>query len=110
MRMKRVNTLIKKTLAEILTRDFENETGALATITEARVSKDLKYATIYISVIPKEKETEVIDALDEQKSIFGKELGKKIEMKRTPEIDFRIDDREERATRIEALLGGNHDA
>lgn len=104
MRMKRVNSMIKKTLAEIIAQDFERAHNSLATITEARVSKDLKYATIYVSIIPKEHEKDVLAKLIEQKSDFAKTLGRKISMKRTPEIDFRIDVREAQAARIEELI------
>lgn len=99
-RHQRVESLILEELNKIIIRELEFD-GALVTVTEVDVQKDLDYAIIMISVIPNEKSKEVLKILEKNRRRLQHLLLKKIQIKPLPEIRFEIDKGSERAAEIE---------
>ena len=79
--------------------------SALATVTEVRVTPDLKVARIYVCVMGSEEEhTSTLKGLAAAAGYARRELGVRLQMRRSPELLF-IDDRsEEYKQRIDELL------
>jgi ribosome-binding factor A len=107
IRTERVANVIKEGIANILEREF---TGAgLITVTDVRVSDDLKNAKIYISVFLTEgKKEDVIKKLNFEKKQIKFALGKKIYLKYMPEIYFYLDESIDKAERIENIFKQIH--
>jgi ribosome-binding factor A len=78
---------------------------ANVTVTEVRVSPDMKQARVYVTVegTPSEREG-ALEALKKAAGFVRHELVERIQMRRSPEIIFLFDDSVERARRIEELL------
>lgn len=74
------------------------------TIAEVRVSPDMKHATAYTSLITAQDISPVLAALNDSAHAFQQDINKKIKMKFTPKIRFVIDDRFDKAGRIEDIL------
>lgn len=74
------------------------------TVSEVRVSPDLKNATAYVISLGGEDMTPVIEALNECTNLFQKEFGRQANLKFTPRIRFKTDDSFDYAQRIECLL------
>ena len=74
------------------------------TIAEVRVSPDMKHATAYTSLITAQDISPVLAALNDSAHAFQQDINKKIKMKFTPKIRFVIDDRFDKAGRIEGIL------
>lgn len=74
------------------------------TIAEVRVSPDMKHATAYTSLITAQDISLVLAALNDSAHAFQQDINKKIKMKFTPKIRFVIDDRFDKAGRIEGIL------
>lgn len=102
-RHQRVESLIKEELNKIILRELEFG-GALVTITEVAVQKDLDYAIIMVSVIPNEKSEEALKMLEKNRRRLQHLLLKKINIKPLPEIRFEIDKGLERAAELEQAL------
>jgi ribosome-binding factor A len=77
----------------------------LVTVTEVRITPDLKVARIYVSVLGSEEEhTSTLKGLAAASGFARRELGVRLQMRRSPELLF-IDDRsEEYKQRIDELL------
>jgi len=77
----------------------------LVTVTEVRVSPDLKLARIFVSVLGSEEEhASTLKGLAAAAGFVRRELGVRLQMRRSPELLF-IDDRsEEYKQRIDELL------
>jgi len=103
-RIKRINQLIKKKIADILLREMSFNRNFLVTIQNVDTSKDLKYTKIRISVMPFEKSEEILKILEKRTLYIQKELNKSIKIRFIPQIRFEIDKGEEKAGRIEKLL------
>lgn len=82
----------------------ESNRDSLVTVTRADVSPNFSAATIYITVMPEEKEKDVIHFLMRRGRDFRTFVIKKTNMKRTPFFDFKIDEGEKNRRRIDELL------
>ena len=106
-RQLRVGQEIKKIITSVLERgDLRSQEvrEALITVTEVRVSPDLKYATAYIMTLNGKNLGLVLEMLNEESWVFKKQLGAKLQLRYTPDINFRVDDTFTEVDRIEKLL------
>jgi ribosome-binding factor A len=79
--------------------------AALVTITEVRVTPDLKHARVFVSVMGDEAEQKsTIRGLAAAVGYIRHELTERIQLRRAPEIHFILDQSEEYSQRIEDLL------
>jgi ribosome-binding factor A len=79
--------------------------SGIVTVTEVRVSPDLKQARIFVSVLGSEEEqTQAMKALEAAAGFIRRELFERLPMRRTPELHFSLDRSEEYRERIESLL------
>ena len=106
-RQKKVSRLIQKELADIfLRKGNEIAHGKLVSITKVRVSPDLSYAKVYISIFPAASQTEVLHSVQEMSSKIRFDLGQKVrsQLRIVPEIAFHIDDSLDYIDKIDQLL------
>ena len=106
-RQLRVGQEIKKIITSVLERgDLRSKEvrEAIITVTEVRVSPDLKYATAYIMTLNGKNLGLVLEMLNEEAWIFKKQIGTKLHLRYTPDINFRVDDTFTEVDRIEKLL------
>ena len=106
-RQLRVSQEIKKVITSVLERgDFRSEEirHAFITVTEVRVSADLKYAFAYIMTLNGKNLGIVLEMLNAEKGIFKKEIASKLQLRYTPELTFRVDDTFAEVDRIEKLF------
>jgi len=79
--------------------------AGLVTVTEVRVSADLKQARIYVSVMGTQAEqTSALQGLAAAAGYVRHELTERLQMRRAPEVHFVLDHTEEYGQRIEELL------
>ena len=93
-RLAKVSSLLKKEITLILQNDLENDLirDYFVNISKIDLSGDLQHCKIYITSIAKEKvRKEIVANLNTAKSFIRNNLGKRIEMRRVPEIIFKED-------------------
>ena len=98
----RVANLIKELAAKFLAR--ENNKTSLITVIHADTSPDLKRATIFITVLPDNKEQEVLEFVKRKRGEFREVLKKTLTIKTIPFLDFAIDKGEKNRQKIDELL------
>ena len=80
--------------------------GAMLSVTTVRVSPDLSYARVYVSIFPSEKTEAVLASLGEKNKqirfILGKKIGKQTRI--VPELRFFVDDSLDYIDHIDSLL------
>ena len=101
-RTEKVANVIKELSAEFLGR--ENNRTSLITVTSATASPDLKRATVFITVLPDNKEDEVLEFVKRKRSELRDILKKNMAVKNIPFIDFAIDKGEKNRQKIDELL------
>ncbi len=103
-RIKKVNELLRQEVSNLLLKEVDFG-DIFVTITNVDTSPNLQQSKIKISIFPTEKSKEVLNEI--KKNIFHiqKALNKKLYMRPVPKLIFEIDKAEERAQRIEEILG-----
>jgi ribosome-binding factor A len=103
-RIQRVSALVKREVSEIVQQLNLRDCG-FVTVTAAEIAPDLKEGRIYVSVIgTAQQKDRAIAALTAQHALVQHELARRIVLKYTPHLTFRLDETEARAERIEQLL------
>lgn len=98
---------IQRDLAEIIrSKGMAVFAGAMVTVSEVRISPDLSYAKVYVSIFPSSKQGEVMHILEENGRSLRGELGGKVakQLRIVPEIEFFLDTSIDYAEHIEELL------
>lgn len=105
LRANRVAEQMKKELGEILTRKIKDPRVGFVTVTDVEVTGDLQQATVYISVLGDEsKKRDTLLGLAKAKGFIRSEIGHRIRLRKTPEINFEFDEALEYGNRIETIL------
>ena len=108
-RMHRLNDQIRDELAELLREARDPRLQGVISITGVETTPDLRTSRIFISVLGDEREAEEIVArVRRATSFFRRELANRLNLKRTPELDFRLDRTIAEGARIEQLLREIH--
>jgi ribosome-binding factor A len=103
-RTSRVAESVRAALAEVFRHDLQDVQLGWSSITEVEVSPDLHYARVFISGL-KEKDTEeTVEALRKVAPKIRHFLSRRIQLRYTPELDFRYDDTTMKASRVEEIL------
>lgn len=103
-RILKIQRLIKEEVSLIIAFLKDPRLGFI-TITDVKVTPDLKHAKIFVSIMePEEKQEQIIKILDQAKGHIRSELAHKINFRYTPEIFFKIDDSISYSEKIEKIL------
>ncbi len=100
----RVSDLIREEIADIIMHKIKHKTLGFVTVTGAKVSDDLRHATIYLSVLEEKDSEKTVRKLSSSASFIRSELGKRLKMKYVPSLSFRIDDSIEYGKKIDKIL------
>lgn len=104
-REKKLIKHISVEVAKILHNEVDVGKDVFITVVGVKLSRTLEHATVLISVLPSSLEDKVMEELGRQIYFIQQTLNKRLNLRVVPKIRFEIDETEERAFRIEALLG-----
>ena len=105
-RVTRLNAQLQKEISmifEVLVRPAV--TGALVTVTGVEIASNLRNANVFVSVYgsPAAKAL-VVDVLKRKRAAIQSAVSKKVVLKYTPVLNFKLDDTAERADRVMNIL------
>ncbi len=104
-RSQRVGELLMHELGQLLVEGLRDPRIGFTTVTEVRVTPDLKQARVYVSVYGSGEEQErTLAALTAAASFLRRELGRRLELRHTPALSFQLDDSLARAGRVEQIM------
>nr|MBN2277932.1 30S ribosome-binding factor RbfA [candidate division Zixibacteria bacterium] len=104
-RSDRVRQQILRDVQQLLEHECATNLKGMVTFTEVALTDDLKYATIYYSVLGNDhQKDEASEYFDRIRNRVRSQLARLIRLKQTPEISFKYDPSIERGMRIEQLL------
>ncbi len=106
-RILKINKLIKQELGKIIFTDVDFPKNIILTITKVDTSADLRYADVFISVLPDEMDIEIERKLKESIYFIQGKLNRKLHMKPLPRIRFMIDRSGEYVEKIGKLIEEN---
>ena len=105
-RIQRVNSLIRHEISYLLKRQVKDpRLGAFIVVTEVSTSPDLRRAKLFVSHIGSEEEKKTtLHALASASRFLRRELGKRLDLPRIPELSFHWDNSIERGDRLLRLI------
>jgi ribosome-binding factor A len=106
-RQLKVARLVQKEIADIFLREGKNYFGsAFVTVTGARISPDLSFAKIYLSLFGTKDREALLQLIKDHQPEIRKHLGERIkkQVRIIPELNFYLDDTMDYAQRINELL------
>jgi ribosome-binding factor A len=106
-RQRRVAEVMRHGLAEILARGelrHEALSGVSITVSEVRVSPDMRNATAFVIPLGGEKADAVIEGLTACAPYIRGVLGRQLQLRHAPQISFTLDNSFDYAERIDSLL------
>jgi ribosome-binding factor A len=104
-RLDRVNQLIKEEVSMLLQRELKDPRLGFVSVTDVETSKDLRQAKVFVSVLGGDEQWKAsMAALTSARGFIRNWLRQHLDLRVTPELDFRPDHSMEHAAKIQALL------
>ncbi|TYB43423.1 30S ribosome-binding factor RbfA [Actinomadura chibensis] len=104
-RARKLADRIQQIVAEMLERRIKDPRLGFVTVTDTRITNDLRDATVYYTVYGSDGErAETAAALESAKGVIRSEVGRKTGVRHTPSITFVMDSLMENAAHIDDLL------
>ena len=104
-RIDKINGEVMRELANIIRNLKDTRIPLMTSVVKVSVTNDLRYAKAYISVMgDDETKKKAMEGLRSASGFIRREIGKKIDLRYTPEFIFELDDSIEHGARIEQLL------
>lgn len=101
----RVSGRIRTILSELLLREVADPRLHHITITDVELDPELLYAKVYVNALgDEERQQDVMHGLERARGFLRREVGKRVRLRKTPELQFYWDDTLERSERINKLL------
>ena len=103
----KVGEQIRQTLSEVLRegvlKDPRLASGSLVTITDVKMTPDLRSGRAFVSIYGSDAD-DVVGALNDAHKVVQREIADRLELRYTPKIDFARDDSIAYGAKIEKLL------
>ncbi|MFT4413607.1 30S ribosome-binding factor RbfA [Fredinandcohnia humi] len=105
LRPNRVGEQMKKELGDIIGRKIKDPRIGFVTVTDVQVTGDLQQAKVFISVLGDEEQRQnTLKGLAKAKGFIRSEIGQRIRLRKTPEIQFEFDESIDYGNRIETII------
>ena len=104
-RIDKINEEVRRELANIIRELKDKRIPMMTSVVEVNVTNDLRYAKAYISVMgDEETQKKAMEGLKSAAGFVRREIGKRIDLRYTPELIFELDHSIEHGAHIEELL------
>lgn len=105
-RQNKISRLIQKELSEIFLVQTKSMHGVLVSVSAVRISPDMSYCRVYLSVFPSERGEEIVKNINGNMKSIRFELGTRVrhQLRIIPELKFFVDDSLDYAEKIDNLL------
>ncbi len=103
-RSERVQEALRQEISKIVHDELKDPRLGFITITRVELTKDLRYAKVYFSVLEEDKKSLALKAFRSSKGFVKHLISERIPLRYMPEIDFRLDRSFEHTKRIYDIL------
>jgi len=99
------HTFVEK-ISQILQLEIKDERIHFVTVTAAKITSDLSFAKVYVTVLNDSERENILKLLNKASNFIERELSKRIEIRKMPNITFVYDESIEYANNIEHIIEG----
>ena len=103
-RTQRIQSIIGKNISEIIQFELRNPKIGFCTVSEVVVSTDFSYAKVYVTFLGSKYPKQNLEELNKCRGYVRSSLAKKIDIRKTPEISFYLDETYEKVNRLDEIL------
>lgn len=102
-RIQKVSAQLMREISKLVNADFSENYG-LITVSDIDLTADFKDAKVYLTIFNENKEEEILKRLGYNALEYQRDLGRKLKMKFTPHLIFKIDHGQDKIDHIDKLL------
>ena len=104
-RLGRINEELKKEISQVINYELKNpDVTGMISVTKVKITPDLKYAKVYVSVLNSKNLKKTIEGLKSSAGFIRSRVAKTVNLRITPELVFEYDDSIEYGERIDSIL------
>ena len=104
-RRERLGDQLRVEIADLIQKEVRDPRVGFVTVTEVRMSPDLKHARVYVSILGDEEQTaESLDVLERSRGFLKSQIGHRLKLRYVPQLRFVLDETLDESARIESLL------
>ena len=108
-KINRLNHTFLREISYILETEIKDKHIKFVTLTEVRITNDLSYAKVYVTVLNDAYRDTTLQALNQARGFIRKQLADKIDLRHIPELEFVYDESIEYGKRIEENIKRIHE-
>ena len=105
LRVRKIQEFIKQEVSNIILRELKDPRIGFITVTDARITGDLREATVYVSLFGSDAEkADTLKALKSANGYIRSEVGKRLGIRYSPTIEFKEDASLDYGMKIDKIL------
>ncbi|NLM62925.1 MAG: 30S ribosome-binding factor RbfA [Mollicutes bacterium] len=108
MKLNRLSNSLLKQISYILATEIKDKNIQFVTVTDVKLSSDLSYAKVYVTVLEDDKREEILKSLNNARGFIRTKLADYIEIRHLPELTFVYDESIEYGMKIEKIINELH--
>ena len=104
VKIDRLNNSFVEHISQILRTEIKHERINFVTVTAAKITNDLSFAKVYVTVLNDKERDNIIKLLNKASNFIERELSRRIDIRKMPDITFVYDESLEYALNIENII------
>ena len=108
IKIERIESSMVKEISYLLANEIKDPDIHFVTVTAAKVTNDLSFAKIYVTVFDEEKKKSTLDALNNASGFLRSKLCERIDIRHMPELEFVYDESIAYSKKIENIIEKIH--
>lgn len=105
LRIRKIQEFIKQEVSRIILQELKDPRLGFVTVTDVRITGDLREATVYVSLFGRDEEKKnTLAALAKANGFIRSEVGKRLGIRYSPQIGFKEDQSLDYGLKIEKIL------
>ena len=104
IKIERLNNTFVEQISNILRTEIKDERISFVTVTAFSITNDLSFAKVYVTVLNDSERNNILKLFNKASNFIERELSKRIEIRKMPNIMFVYDDSLEYAANIENII------
>lgn len=104
VKIERLEHTFVEQISQILKLEIKDERISFITVTACSITNDLSFAKVYVTVLNDEDRNDILRQLNRASNFIERELSKRIDIRKMPDITFVYDESIEYANNIERII------
>lgn len=110
IKIDRIASQMVKEISYVLANEVKDSDIRFVTVTDVKVTNDLSFAKVYVTVLREDKKEETLKALKSAAGFIRRELAERLEIRHIPELEFVYDESIEYGKKIEDIIENIHES